>query len=336
MAVMLGLAAMQGVVKMDEAIDLLERSLEHESAGGTMVSPKFITDLGVGAMRVLVAADTRAGYCAMKAYHSIQDVGTRYVVSLYRLTNGELLALLDGQLITDMRTGAASGVAARKVAVQGPVTVGVIGSGNQARTQLESIAAVYDIASAAVFSPTPENRERFAREMGRQLGKKIIPADSVEAAVRGRQVVLAASSARSAQPVLHGEWLEGCRLLCAVGNTRKQFAEVDVRCFSDAQLVIVDSSHAIEEAGDLCAAVKAGALPESKRATLAQVISGKVTVPDKGMVTFKSVGTALQDLALAVRYYERLGGKAAVAVDDLGSLRSPVREAAIQIKQATS
>lgn len=337
MAVMLGLAAMHGVIKMDEAINLLEQALEHESAGGTVVSPKYITDLGVGAMRVLVAADTRAGYCAMKAYHTIQGVGTRYVVSLYRLADGELLALLDGQLITDMRTGAASGVAARRVAVQAPVSVGVIGSGNQARAQLESLAAVYDIKSATVFSPTRMNRERFAQEMGRQLGIAITPVASAEAAARDHRVVVAASSARSAQPILHGEWLDGCRLLCAVGNTRRQFAEVDVRCFGEAELVIVDSSHAVEEAGDLRAAAAAGVLPEAKLATLAQVVSGAVAVPDKGLVTFKSVGTALQDLALAAHYYERLGvSVAATAVDDLGSLRSPVRETAVPLKRAIS
>jgi len=330
MAVMLGLAAMQGVMKMEEAIDLLERALSHESAGSTVVSPKYVTELGVGAMRVLVAADTQAGYCAMKAYHTLKNVGTRYVISLYRLSDGALLALLDGQLITDMRTGAASGVAARKVAIKGEVSVAVIGSGNQARTQLESIASVYKIGKASVFSPTPANRERFAQEMGRKLGIPVSPAASVKEAVHGRQVVIAASSARSAEPVLRGEWLEGCRLLCAVGNTRKQFAEVDVNCFGKAALVIVDSVHAFKEAGDLLAAADAGVLPESRRTTLAQVVSGATAVPASGMVTFKSVGTALQDLALAVRYYEHLGDREVQGVvDDLGSLRSPVRETAL-------
>lgn len=328
MAVMLGLGAMRDAIAMGEAIDLLERALAHEAAGQTVVSPKYITDLGVGAMRVLVAADREAGYCAMKAYHTIDGVGTRYVVSLYRLQDGELLAFLDGQLITDMRTGAASGVAARRVPVRGVVSVGIVGAGNQARAQLESLAAVYRIESAAVFSPTAANRERFARDLGRQLGFPVTTADSVEAAVCGKPVVVAASSARSAQPVLRGEWLSGCRLLCAVGNTRKQFAEVDVRCIADAQLVIVDSEHALEEAGELRAAVAAGVMPPSKWTTLAQVAGRSKSVPADGMVTFKSVGTALQDLALAVRYYERLGpGAASRAVADLGSLRNPVRHA---------
>jgi ornithine cyclodeaminase/alanine dehydrogenase len=327
MTVMLGFEAMRGAIGMGEAIDFLEQALAHEAAGRTVVSPKFITNFEVGAMRVLVAVDDQAGYCAMKAYHTINGVGTRYVVSLYRLLDGELLALLDGQHITDMRTGAASGVVARKVPVKGPVRVGIIGSGNQARAQLEALSAVYRIESAAVYSPTLANRERYAKEMGSRLSIPIAAVASPEVAVRGHPVVVAASSARSTEPVLRGEWLENCRLLCAVGNTRRQYKEVDERCFEVARLVIVDTPHAIDEAGDLCAAVEARALPESKCKTLAQLMTGQIDVPQTGLVVFKSVGSALQDLALAVPYYERLGGLASQsAVADLGSLRAPVRE----------
>src|SRR5262245_61111687 len=126
MIAMLDIKAIEGVLGMRDAIDLLEKTLAHEAGGATSVSPKFTTDFDGGAMRVLFAADSDAGYCAMKAYHSIKGVGTRYVVLLYGLESGELLALIDGRLITDLRTGAASGVAARKVPIAGPVTVGVI------------------------------------------------------------------------------------------------------------------------------------------------------------------------------------------------------------------
>lgn len=325
MAVMLGFDALRGVLGMRDAIDLLEETLAHEAAGRTFVSPKFNTDFEGGSMRMLFAADYQAGYCATKAYHSIQGAGTRYIVSLYRLKDGELLALLDGQLITDLRTGAASGVVARKVQMPGPVSVGVIGSGHQARTQLESLASVYHVESAAVYSPTAGHREAFAREMSAKLGIPVTAVDSAEAAARGRAVVTAASSSRSSEPVLRGEWLDRCRLLCAVGNTRPQFAEVDVRCFRDAGLVVVDSLHAIEEAGELRQAAKSDAVPETKRATLAQIVIGAVTVPREGLVTFKSVGTALQDLALAARYYELLGARAGLpAAPDVASLKQPV------------
>jgi ornithine cyclodeaminase/alanine dehydrogenase-like protein (mu-crystallin family) len=245
---------------------------------------------------------------------------------LYSLKDGELLALLDGRLITDLRTGAASGVAARRVPVKAPVTVGVIGSGNQARTQLESLAAVYKIDSASVYSPTAANRQAFARAMSARLGFAVTPVDSAEAAARGNAVVATASNARTAEPIVRGEWLKDCRLLCAVGNTRREFAEADVQCFRDAALVIMDSHHALEEAGELRRAVEAGALPVAKQATLAQIVTGTAQVPTEGLVTFKSVGMALQDLALAARYYELLKARPGTAVaPDVASLRHPAK-----------
>src|SRR5688572_5084540 len=194
MAVTLGRSALEGVLGMPEAIGLLEDMLRHEAAGRTTASPKFVTDFENGSMRILFAADYDAGYCATKAYHTIQGAGVRYVVSLYRLKDGELLAILDGSLITDLRTGASSGVAARRIAVTEPVRVGIIGSGNQARAQLESLAAVYAIASAVVYSPTRANRDAYVAEMSAKLGIPVKTADSAEAAVRGCNVVVTASS----------------------------------------------------------------------------------------------------------------------------------------------
>ena len=210
---------------------------------------------------------------------------------------------------------------ARKLPLAGPVSLGILGSGHQARSQLECLASVYGLASVAVFSPTRANRETFAHEMGARLGVPVTAVDSVEAAVRGRTLVAAATNARGAEPILRGEWLDGCRFLSAVGNTRAQFAEADVRCFADARLVVTDTRHAIDEAGELRRAVAAGALPEQKRATLADVVAGTVTMPEDGLVVFKSVGSALQDLALAARYYEVLGARPDLPqASDLASL----------------
>jgi ornithine cyclodeaminase/alanine dehydrogenase len=327
MPVTIGQSALRGVLSMPDAIRLLEEMLDHEAAGRTLASPKFNSDFEGGSMRILFAADYEAGYCATKAYHTIKGAGVRYVVTLYRLKDGELLAILDGSHITDLRTGAASGVAARRVAVASPVTVGVIGSGHQARTQLQSIASVYTLASAMVFSPTPAHREAFASEMSRTLNIPIKLCDTAQAAVQGQKVVISASSSRSAEPVVRGAWLDKCRLLCAVGNTRPQFAEADLACFADAAMVVSDTQHAFTEAGELRRATEAGVLTAQKRATLAQLVAGTVKVPRQGMIAFKSVGSALQDLALAGRYYELLGERCGVpAAADLASVRMPVHE----------
>lgn len=326
MTAMLDINALEGVISMREAIGLLEATLPHESAGNTTVSPKYVTDFGAGSIRILFAADREAGYCSMKAYHNIKNVGTRYVVLLYRISDGELVATLDGRVITDLRTGAASGVLARKVPIDGPVTVGIIGSGNQARTQLESLATACRVEAAFVYSPTPANRTAFAKEMSARLGIPVTPVDSAETAARSRKVVVTATNARSAEPILRGAWLDGCRLLCAVGNTRPSFAEIDPQCFADSRLVVVDSLHALDEAGDLRQAVAANTLSKSKLATLAQIVNSEIQVPKQGLVTFKSVGTALQDLALATRYYELLRDRpGTVHGPTVASLRDPAR-----------
>jgi ornithine cyclodeaminase/alanine dehydrogenase len=104
-----------------------------------------------------------------------------------------------------------------------------------------------------------------------------------------------------------------------VGNTRAAYAELDEACFRAASFVVVDTVHALEEAGEMRRAVTAGALPEAKRATLSDLVAGKVSIPRDGMITFKSVGSALQDLALASRCYDRLRG--AHAGPDVATLR---------------
>ena len=325
MALMLGAEALEGVITTREAIDLLEAMSAHESAGKTFVSPRLNTTFEGGWMRMMFAADYASGFAATKAFHMITGTGVRYVVSLYRLADGELLAVLDGRLITDLRTGAASGVVARKVRIDGPVGIGLIGAGHQSRMQLETLASVYDVKTAAVFSPTVENRERFARQMSSKLGIKVRAADSAREAVRDQAVVVAATSSQSSEPVLRAEWLERCRLLCAVGSTRPQSIEVDAACFGEAEAVVVDSPRAGDEAGDLQQAANTGASPASSWITLADVAAGAARLPTSGLVTFKSVGTALQDLALATRYYEALRGRKDLpAANDLASLKKPV------------
>ena len=303
MALLLGADALEGVLGMRDAIDLLEQVSRHEAEGRTFISPRLNSIFDGGWMRMMFAADYAAGFAATKTFHMIQGAGVRYVVSLYRLADGALLALLDGRLITDLRTGAASGVVARKLAIDGPVSVGLVGAGHQSRMQLECLASVYDVRSARVFSRTPANREHMAREMSSRLGIGVEPVSSAEDAIRGQQIVVAATSSRSSEPVLRNEWIDGCRLLCAVGSTRPESVEVVPACFGEASVVVVDSLRAAEEAGDLQHAVRSGALREDRQITLARVASGEAPLPDVGLVAFKSVGTALQDLALAVRFY---------------------------------
>ncbi len=325
MAVILGAQALEGVLSMRDAIDLLEQMSHHEAAGQTLISPRQTTQFKNGWMRLMFAADYASGYGVTKVFHRVRGVGVRYVVSLYRLQDGELLAVLDGRLITDLRTGAASGVVARHVTLPAEVTVGIIGSGHQARMQLESLATELKVARATVFSPTPANREKFAADMSAKLGIVVSAVDCAEPAVRGHDIVVVATSAIGAEPLVHAAWLQDCKLVCAVGSTRLESVEVDAATFANAEWVIVDSLLAAEEAGDLQRAISSGILARDRQITLAQIVTQGKRAMRGGYAVFKSVGSGLQDLALAARYYELLKPRPGLHdAHGLGSLKVPL------------
>lgn len=292
-----------------EAVEFLAEGLEHEAQGRAVVSEKFNTNFEGGSMRILFAADYVSGYGAMKAYHTVDSVGSRYLVSLIDLAGGELLALIDGRRITDMRTGAASGVVARRMRFANRPDVAVIGSGHQARAQLQCLGSLMELGTVTVYSPTQANREQFAHDLSAELGIAVEPGEGVESTVSGRDIVVGASKSRSDEPVIKGEWLDDCRLLIAVGNTRPQFREIDERCFTMAERVIIDTRHALNEAGELIDARGKGILAEPKLQLLSDLAAAQAGMPDTGLVVFKSVGTALQDLALASKCYEKLRGQ---------------------------
>lgn len=335
MALILGSQALEGVLGMRDAIDLLEAMARHEAAGRTLISPRQTIAMEGGWMRLMFAADYESGYAATKAFHMVRGVGVRYVVSLYRVQDGALLAVLDGRLITDMRTGAASGVAARHLRLPSRVTVGIIGSGHQSRMQLEALAAELHVTAASVYSPNAQHRHAFAAEMTRKLDLPVAAVDSAEAAARGHAVVVAATSAVGPEPVLRRRWLAECRLLCAVGSTRRESIEVDAATFGDAALVIVDSLLAAEEAGDLQQAIESGQLDATQQVALAKLAGqGKLGLGG-GYAVFKSVGTALQDLALAARCYEILRSRDHTLMSsDLASLKEPVSASGPRVRRA--
>jgi alanine dehydrogenase len=324
MAIILGAQALEGVLQMRDAIDMLETMSKHEAAGRTLIAPRQTVAMEGGWMRLMFAVDYESGYAATKAFHLVRGVGVRYVVSLYRVKDGELLAVLDGRLITDMRTGAASGVAARHLKLPSSVSVGLLGSGHQSRMQLEALAATLHVTSASVYSPNAQHRHAFATEMTRKLDLPVTAVESAEAAARGNAVVVAATNAVGSEPVLRRRWLDACRLVCAVGSTRKESIEVDAATFGEAAVVVVDSMLAAEEAGDLEQAIATGTLELDRQATLAALVTQGTVNLAGGYAVFKSVGTALQDLALAVRYYELLRShRSDVAAPDLASLKQP-------------
>lgn len=230
--------------------------------------------------------------------------GVRYQVHLYRSDTGELLAIMDAQHLTTLRTGATSAVATKRLARPGPSKVALLGSGGEARAQLDAMQALGIVSEARIFSRTEANREKLAQEMRTRHGMNVRGVGSAREAVDGADIVLAA--VKSAETVLFGEWLKPGMHVNSVGTARRDQREIDPATFERSAIVVVDTREGVfGEAGDAVAA-KDVVDPEDVW-ELSELVMEKAPsrrTPDE-ITLFKSVGTGTQDIALAKVIYER-------------------------------
>jgi ornithine cyclodeaminase/alanine dehydrogenase-like protein (mu-crystallin family) len=215
------------------------------------------------------------------------------MIQLFRADTGESLAVMDGRLITEMRTAAVSAVAVDCLARRDAKVLGILGSGVQARSHLSALAQVRKFDEIRVWSRSEEHAQRFAEESGAKL-------TTAEEAVRGADVVLTLTS--SPVPVLHGEWLKEDAVVCAVGAVTPDRRELDDEAMRGA--VIVESREAaMREPGDILMA-KAEVTAE-----IGEVLNGTAVDRKGRAVVFKSVGVAIEDIAAAKLVYERIAGR---------------------------
>jgi ornithine cyclodeaminase/alanine dehydrogenase len=222
-----------------------------------------------------------------------------YLISLFDQATMELAALLDGNAITGFRTAATSALAVSVAAPDKPLRVAVLGSGFEAQKHFAALCATRRVASAAVFSPRAESRQRFAEAF---KGVELDRAAMAEDALRGADVVVCAARARDESPVLLGRWLRPGMTVVSIGSTLPEQREVDVDTTRRADVIVCDALHEVaHETGDMLAARKAGVSFDDKVMSLADAVGGRVDPrrSDEAIVLYKSVGSALQDLTVA-------------------------------------
>jgi thiomorpholine-carboxylate dehydrogenase len=201
---------------------------------------------------------------------------------------GAPLAIMDGRLITEMRTAAVSAAATKLLAAPDAKVLAILGSGVQAHSHAEALRLVRQFEEFRVWSPTREHAERFAKEIGAKV-------TSEEEAVRGADVVVTATNSKT--PVLEGSWLKsGCHVN-VVGASRPDWREVDDDAM--ANVVFVDSREgAMKESGDV---ILSGA---KIYAELGEGLAGKVPSRSRETTIFKSLGMAVEDIAAAMLVYQ--------------------------------
>ncbi|MEK9661493.1 MAG: ornithine cyclodeaminase family protein, partial [Alphaproteobacteria bacterium] len=205
-----------------------------------------------------------------------------------------------------LRTGAATGVAARYMAALDAETVGIIGSGTQARAQLMALAAVRPLREIGVFSRDAARRAGFAASMEAELGVAARPVGSAAECVAGAEMVVTITNA--GEPLFDGALLQPDAFVSAAGANRPARREIDVETVRRAALVAVDDpEQARIESGELTAAVEAGAIGWDAVVSLGDIVAGRHggRNGDGGIAVFKSLGIGIEDVAMAKTVYER-------------------------------
>ena len=309
MALLLSEADLRRVLAMRELIPAMRDALAHFSRGDVVqpVRPTLGIEPVGGYYSTMPAylRDERGGALGMKSVTFFPgNAGGPYpthlaTVLLLDAATGALVAILDGRLITEMRTAAVTAVSVDLLARRAAARLAILGSGVQARSHLEAVALVRPPASVVVWSRDPAHAARFAREMAGTVACPIRTAATVREAMRGAEIVVAVTAAR--EPITDAAWLEPGMHLCAIGSSVPDMRELDAATVARSRVFVDSRASAEVEAGDLMLARQEGRIgPSHVVAELGEVAAG---APGRGsddeITLFKSLGLAVEDVVTA-------------------------------------
>jgi alanine dehydrogenase len=281
-----------GLVTPGDAVPVIEECFRRMAEGHVELVPRRRFAVEGGYFAVMSAVDRGLGVAGLKSYLLVEGT-IRFVVCLFDLADGTLTALIEADRLGQVRTGAASGVAAKHLARPGAATIGLIGAGWQAQSQLAAIrAAVPSLERVVVSSRSHERAETFAGANGAEVAQS--PADAGAC-----DIVVTATTSKD--PVLRGDWLSDGALVCAIGANDPAARELDAQVIARATLVCCDSiEDARLESGDLIEPIAAGQLDWLEVQELHEIVSGALPgrQSDADVVVFKSNGIAPWDLAI--------------------------------------
>jgi alanine dehydrogenase len=284
-----------------DAVDTIESCFARMARGAVENRPRYRLRLEHGALAVMAAADLELGYAGAKVYSGFQ-AGARFVVLLYRTASPELVAVIDADKLGQLRTGAASAVAAKYLARSGASSLGVIGCGWQAESQVACIrAALPGIERVVAYCRTESKLREFCERNNTEPG---------ESHRDPAQCDIVVTVTGSPDPVLRGEWLQPGALVCAVGANDGRRRELDNVVLERAAFVCCDSlEDARLESADLIEPVEGGTLDWLEVHELHEVVAGETAgrQSDDDIVVFKSNGLAAWDIAVAARVVQLAG-----------------------------
>ncbi len=293
----------RSLLPMAEAVARIEEAFRLLGEKKAVNRPRGRVRLDRLVLHVMSAGSDALGYAGLKAY-TTGPSGARFYFLLFDSKTGELKAMMAADSLGQMRTGAATAVATRYLAPPEATRVGIYGSGWQARSQLEALAASREVSQVTVFSREPTLRRAFCSEMTEHLGLPVREAARPEEVAAESSILVTATSSKV--PVLLGAWLEPGHHVNAVGSNAANRREIDEAAVTRADVIAVDSlEQAKLECGDLVGAVEAGKLSWEKVRELQDIVAGGFTREPGAVTLFESQGIAIEDVAAAKAVYER-------------------------------
>jgi ornithine cyclodeaminase/alanine dehydrogenase-like protein (mu-crystallin family) len=302
MALFLREADVEKLATMTMALESVEEAFHLQGENKAENAPRRRHRVEKGLLHVMSASLPTLGLAGLKSYATAAGKA-RFEVLLYD-EDGRLLAVMEGNKLGQLRTGAASGVATKYMARKEASRVGILGTGWQARAQLEGLCAVRPVQTIVAYGRDSGRRETFCKEMTEKLGVGVYPAATPEEAVKEMDIVVTATTAK--EPVFQGNWLAPGTHVNAIGSNFLSKQEIDVETVRRSACVVVDSVEQSRiESGDLARAVETGAFYWEDARELGLVVTGEFPgrEDDKEVTLFKSHGIALEDIALAGRIY---------------------------------
>jgi alanine dehydrogenase len=304
MAILLREADVEKLATMKSAIEAVEQAFRLQGEEKTDTAPRRRCRLNQGLLHVMSASMPTLGYAGLKSYSSVAGK-SRFVVLLYN-GDGQLAAVIEAEKLGQLRTGAASAVATKHMARKEAFRLGIIGTGFQARSQVQAICEVRSLTDIRAYSRDCGKCEQFCKEMTAMLGISVAPTSTPEDAVREMDIVVTATNSKT--PVFKGEWLSKGTHINAIGANFLSKQEIDAETVKRSACVVVDSrEQAILEAGDLARAAEKEAFYWEDARELGLVVVGEFPGrEDASEITlFESQGIALEDVALAAKVFEK-------------------------------
>ncbi len=294
------------LLRMDDVIAAVEDAFRQLGTHNAVNRPRQRSTTAPGTiLHVMSAAIPPLGVLGLKAYTSAH-AGTRFMGMLYGVETGELLALMEVDRLGQLRTGAASAVATKYLARANAGSIGILGTGVQARTQVMAICRVRPVALVKCYSRTAQHREAFAEEMVQELGGEVVAVDSARDAVDAVDIIVTATTAK--EPVLWGEWLKPGVHVNAIGSNAASRRELDGEAIRGSDRIAVDDlEQAKQESGDLIAAVESGLCSWDRVVELGQIVVGEAAgrASPEQITLFESQGIAAEDVATMKLAYDR-------------------------------